>query len=179
MRVVGGVLSGRNFSSVSGHRTHPMSEKMRGAIFNALGDIEGLSVLEVYAGTGALSIEALSRGAASALAIDSDTDAVRTIKENAEKLGLADELHATRAFARAWSRRFENKQYDLVFLDPPYDAYEPKELIMLTKHVKKGGVLVLSLPPETGFRYGHTKQELLLYKNYGDAELYFYRQLAG
>lgn len=177
MRVIGGILSGRTFNSVHGHRTHPMSEKIRGAIFNALGDVEGLTVLDVYGGTGALAIEALSRGAESAIVLDADTAAVRTIKENAEKLGLTEQLHVTKAFARAWSRRFENKKFDLVFLDPPYDAVEPKELLLLTKHVKKGGLLVLSLPPNTGFRYAHTRQELLMYKNYRDAETYFYRQL--
>ncbi len=179
MRIIGGILSGRTFDSVPGHRTHPMSEKIRGAVFNALGDVEGLSVLDVYAGTGALSIEAISRGASTATAIDNSPDAVKTIKASAEKLGIDDQLRATRAFARAWSRRFENVQFDLVFIDPPYDAFEPKELLMLTKHAKKGGIIVLSLPPHTGFRYAHTRQEMVLYKSYGDAELYFYRQLAG
>lgn len=177
MRVIGGILSGRTFESVSGHRTHPMAEKIRGAVFNALGDIEGLTVLDIYAGTGALSIEAISRGAISATAIDASVDAARTIKENAERLGIDNQLQATRAYFRAWSRRYENAQFDLVFADPPYDAVEPKELLMLPRHLKKGGVLVLSLPPRNGFRYAHTRQELILYKQYGDAELFFYRQL--
>lgn len=177
MRIVGGILSGRTFDSVPGHRTHPMSEKIRGAVFNALGDIEGLKVLDVYAGTGALGIEAVSRGAEKVLAIDSSAAAVKTIKHNVEKLGANDQVHATRAFFRAWSRRFPGAKFDLVFADPPYDAVEPKEILLLPKHLKKGGVLVLSLPPKTGFRYAHTRQELILYKNYGDAELYFYRQL--
>jgi 16S rRNA (guanine966-N2)-methyltransferase len=177
MRVVGGILSGRTFDSVPGHRTHPMSEKMRGAIFNVLGDIEGLSILDMYSGTGALSIEAISRGAMTAQAVDSSQEAVKTIKANAEKLDITSQLHATRAFLRGWSRRFQNTQYDLVFADPPYDAIEPKELLMLPKHVKTNGIIVLSLPPKIGFRFAHTRQELVLYKKYGDSELYYYRQL--
>lgn len=177
MRIVGGILSGRTFNAVPGHRTHPMSEKIRGAVFNALGDIEGLTVLDLYGGTGALGIEAVSRGAESAIILDGDVAAARTIKENIALLGLEDQIQGIRAFARAWSRRYQNQQFDLVFLDPPYDAVEPKELLLLTKHAKKGGVIVLSLPPDTGFRYAASRQELLLYKNYGDAELYFYRQL--
>lgn len=177
MRIIGGMLSGRTFDSVHGHRTHPMSEKIRGAVFNALGDIEGLEALDAYAGTGALGIEAVSRGAAGVVAVDSSPDAVKTIKSNVENLGVADQFQVTRAYFRAWSRRYQNKQFDLVLADPPYDAVDPKDLLMLPRHVKKGGVLVLSLPPLTGFRYAHTLQELILFKNYGDAELYFYRQL--
>lgn len=177
MRVISGYLSGRTFESVQGHRTHPMSEKIRGAIFNALGDIDGLEVLDAYAGTGAISIEAISRGAKHAIALDSDKRAVRTIKENIEALGLKDKIEVSRIFAHSWSRRNQSKQFDIVILDPPFDAVEPKELIILSKHCKPGGVIVLSLPPNTGFQYASSRQELLSQKSYGDAELYFYRQL--
>ena len=71
MRVIAGRLGGRLFDSPHTRRTHPMSDKARGALFNMLGDIEGMHVLDPFAGTGALSFEAISRGAASALAIAS------------------------------------------------------------------------------------------------------------
>jgi 16S rRNA (guanine966-N2)-methyltransferase len=177
MRLVGGNLSGRNFEAVPGHRTHPMSEKIRGAIFNALGDIHGLTVLDPYSGTGALSFEALSRGAVSATALDTSKEAARTIRENAELLGLTDKMSMSRIFAKAWSRRNQSKLFDIVLLDPPYDAVEPKELLQLSKHAKKGGLIILSLPTHEGFRYGESRQELLSHKNYGDASVFFYRQL--
>jgi 16S rRNA (guanine966-N2)-methyltransferase len=177
MRVIAGALSGRTFESVQGHRTHPMSEKIRGAIFNAFGDIEGLTVLDAYAGTGAISIEAISRGAAHAVALDSDKRAARTIKENIELLGLQDKMDSSLIYAHSWSRRNQTKQFDIVVLDPPYDAVEPKELLMLAKHCRQGGIIVLSLPPNTGFLYAESKFELLQQKNYGDAELFFYRAL--
>lgn len=177
MRVIGGKLRGHNFNSTPGHRTHPMSEKIRGAIFNALGDIDGLSVLDAYAGTGALSVEAASRGASVVQAIDADQSAARTIKENVEKLDLSDKVSVTRAFVLAWSRRNPNAKFDVVLLDPPYDKVEPKELINLSKHCDAGGILVLSLPPTSGFRFGSSNQELLATKLYGDAELTIYRQL--
>ena len=154
-----------------------MSEKIRGAIFNALGDIKGLSVLDAYAGTGALSIEAISRGALGAQAIDADQAAVRTMHENAEKLGIEDKLAISKAFAIAWSRRNQSKMYDIVILGPPYDAVEPKELLKLTSHCKKGGLIIISLPPNNGFLLASSKQELLVQKNYGDAEISIYRQL--
>lgn len=177
MRIISGQLSGRTFESVSGHRTHPMSEKIRGAIFNALGDIEGLTVLDAYAGTGAIAIEAISRGASSAIALDADKRAARTIKENIEALGIQDKIESSLIYAHSWSRRNQAKQFDIVILDPPYDAVEPKELLMLAKHCKPGGVIVLSLPPNTGFQYASSRKELLQQKNYGDAELFFYRML--
>jgi len=177
MRVIGGILSGRTFNSTPGHRTHPMSEKIRGALFNVLGDINGLTVLDAYAGTGALSIEAISRGATFADAIDLDQSATRTIRENAKLLGLEEKITVVRAAVKGWSRRHQNKIYDIVILDPPYDNFDPKDLLNLRKHAKKGGIIVLSLPPRTGFQFGESNQELLVAKNYGDAELFFYRQL--
>lgn len=177
MRIVAGKLKGRNFESVHGHRTHPMSEKIRGAIFNTLGDLSGLTVLDLYAGTGALGFEAISRGAHSALLIDADVKAYKTINQNITTLGLSGVVRAIKIYAHAWSRRFPNEQFDIVLMDPPYDAVVPKDILNLTKHTRKGGLIVLSLPPGSGFLLAPSRQELLLHKNYGDAELYFYRQL--
>ncbi|MFZ1323745.1 MAG: RsmD family RNA methyltransferase [Candidatus Saccharimonadales bacterium] len=177
MRVISGRLSGRTFESVPGHRTHPMSEKMRGAIFNALGDIAGLTLLDAYAGTGAIAIEAISRGAASAVALDSDKKAARTIQENIAQLGLEEQIRSSLIHAHSWSRRNQAEQFDIVILDPPYDAVQPKELLQLAGHCKPGGVIVLSLPPSNGFQYAPSARQLLNHKNYGDAGLQFYRQL--
>jgi 16S rRNA (guanine966-N2)-methyltransferase len=177
MRIISGSLSGRNFESVPGHRTHPMSEKIRGAIFNALGDINGLTLLDAYSGTGAVSFEAISRGAAYATALDADKNASRTIRENAELLGLQDKIAASRIFAKAWSRRNAEAKFDIVILDPPYNAVEPKELLSLSKHAKSGGTIVLSLPPHNGFKFGESRKKLLSQKFYGDAEIFIYRQL--
>lgn len=156
-----------------------MSEKIRGALFNALGDISGLTVLDAYAGTGALSIDAISRGAASAVAIELDKTASRIIHENIESLGLDKKISVTNAAVKGWSRRHQNQQFDIVLLDPPYNNFDPKDLLNLRKHAKRGGIIVLSLPPNTGFLFGESQQELLAHKNYGDADLFFYRQLQG
>lgn len=178
MRIVAGTLSGRTFESVPGHRTHPMSERIRGALFNALGDIKGLTVLDAYAGTGALGFEAISRGATKAQLLELDKNAARTITENIARLGVEEQVAITKAAATAWSKRHEREKFDIVLLDPPYDAVEPKDLLRLANHAKSGGIIVLSLPPHTGFQYAPTQRELLSHKTYGDAELYFYRQLA-
>lgn len=177
MRIISGYLGGRTFNPTPGHRTHPMSEKIRGALFNALGDVHGLTFLDAYAGTGALSFEAISRGAASATAIDLDQAAARTIAENVQLLGVEEKVTHVRAAVKSWSRRHQNEQFDVVILDPPYDNFDPKDLLNLRKHAKQGGVIVLSLPPKTGFLLSESNQKLLDVKNYGDAELFFYRQL--
>src|SRR5688500_6254990 len=104
MRIITGYLGGRNFNSPRGHRTHPMSDKARGALFNALGDIEGLTVLDAFAGSGALSFEAISRGAVSATAIDIDKAAYEAIQANVESLGLEDKVTVLRKNIGGWSR---------------------------------------------------------------------------
>lgn len=177
MRIIAGKLKGRNFESVHGYRTHPMSEKIRGAIFNSLGDLTGLTVLDLYSGTGALGFESISRGADVVLSIDADAKAYMTIGQNIDKLGLGSEVRVIRAYAHAWSRRHPNEKFDIVLMDPPYDAVEPRDLISLTKHAVKDGLIVISLPANSGFLLASSRQELLLHKVYGDAELFFYRQL--
>src|SRR6185295_14611285 len=89
MRIVGGSLGGRVLRAPAGRATRPTSEKVREAVFNILGDVEGASVLDLFAGSGALGIEALSRGAAHATFVDAGRPALATIRANLDELGLA------------------------------------------------------------------------------------------
>ena len=174
MRVIAGRLSGRNFSSPRTHRTHPMSDKVRGALFNALGELDGLSVLDAYAGSGACSIEAVSRGAAEVLAIDIDPEAVKTIARNIKALGLEDEIRLKRANISGWSRNHATERFDIVLADPPYDDIRPDVLERLRAHVLPDGLFVLSWPGNEPVREfpGLTVAH---HKTYGDAQLVFYR----
>lgn len=176
MRIIAGTLGGRNFESPRGHRTHPMSEKVRGALFNALGDIEGLTVLDAFAGSGALAFEAVSRGAAKALAIESDRVAQRTITENIELLGVQDRVKIIKAAANAWLNT-SSDIFDIVLLDPPYDDLQTGLLDKLAARVKTSGLAVLSLPPQTDFGLPPAGFQPLSSKNYGDACLAFYRRI--
>src|SRR5665811_5390 len=117
MRVIAGSLGGRNFSSPGGHRTHPMSDKIRGAVFGVLGDIKGLTVLDVFSGSGALAIEALSRGATTAVAVEADKTAYEVIVQNIATLQLSERLQVTRAYFKAWSNRNQRSQFDIIFAD--------------------------------------------------------------
>jgi 16S rRNA (guanine966-N2)-methyltransferase len=120
MRVIAGAQGGRRLTAPRGRATRPTSDRVREALFSILGDVSGLSVLDLYAGSGALAIEALSRGAASATLIDSSPAAITAIRGNLADLGL--EAQVRRGDARAFLRMASGSapQYDLVFLDPPY-----------------------------------------------------------
>jgi 16S rRNA (guanine966-N2)-methyltransferase len=176
MRVIAGRLGGRNFVSPRGHRTHPMSDKVRGALFNALGDVDGLSLLDAFAGSGALSYEAVSRGAAHALAIDADQAAQQAIVANITSLGLSGQVKLIKASVGAWLSTAD-EEFDIVLCDPPYDDPQPKLLERLAERTKPSGVAVFSLPPAVKFELAEP-YELLTRKNYGDAQLFFYRRRA-
>ncbi len=175
MRIIAGRLGGRNFVSPHGNKTHPMSDKIRGALFNALGDIEGLSVLDAFAGTGGLCFEAVSRGASSVTAIDNDTAAQRAISDNIKTLGLQRSVKLIKAAAGSWLDTSDGK-FDIVILDPPFDQLQPLLLVDLADRVTVNGVVVLSLPPDARFRLSADYSQLLT-KNYGDAKLVFYRRI--
>ena len=177
MRVIAGRLGGRVFESPRGHRTHPMSEKARGAIFNALGDVEGLTFLDAYAGSGAVAIEAISRGATSALAIDVDIDAVKAISANVEALSLGDSMTVLRKNISGWSRNNQAKQFDIVVADPPYDDIRPNVLERLAVHVAPGGLLVLSWPGSEPVR-AFAGLSQVSHKSFGDIQLVFYRKIS-
>jgi 16S rRNA (guanine966-N2)-methyltransferase len=176
MRIITGALKGRIFREPHGSRTHPMSEKVRGALFNTLGDIEGLTILDAFAGSGALSFEGVSRGAKYVIAIDHDKHAARAIKENIRSLNLADKVKAINANASSWSDNNPDARFSIVILAPPYDNLQVKLLDKLTKHASGGGVLVLDWPgnlAEPAFE----GLEKITNKNYGDAQLVFYRKI--
>lgn len=174
MRVIAGWLGGRIFEAPHGHRTHPMSEKMRGAIFGALGDIKGLTVLDAFSGSGALAIEAISRGAKRALAIEVDPGAHTVIKDNLKTLGIEDRVKAVRAYSGAWSTRHQAEKFDLVLVDPPYDNLPYRDIDRMPRHLAEGGTLVLSWPGSAE-SLKIDGLEVVLTKNYGDSQLIFYK----
>jgi 16S rRNA (guanine966-N2)-methyltransferase len=176
MRIIAGSLKGRAFDSPGGHRTHPMSDKIRGALFNVLGDVQGLTVLDAFAGSGALSFEAVSRGATSALALELDKDAFRTVADNITQLGLKDRINVLRKNVKGWSRNNPQLQFDIVLADPPYDDIRPDLLQNLVQQVKEGGLMVISWPGKEPARKFEGLVQLSANK-YGDAQLVFYRRI--
>ena len=175
MRIIAGKLGGRVFDSPKSHRTHPMSDRMRGGLFNTLGDIEGLTVLDAFTGSGALAFEAISRGAVHATAVDIDKAAITTVVNNAQALGISMQVKAIHAGIISWLETSPHDQFfDLILADPPYDDLQNPTLQKLTTILKHGGVFVLSWPGKAQAP-SLDGLELVKQNNYGDSQLLFYK----
>lgn len=177
MRIIAGELKGQQFQTPHGHKTHPMSDKMRGALFNILGDIEGLTFLDAFAGSGALAFEAASRGAKSVIAVDKDRAAHSVIERNVKDLRLQKAVKVTKANTGGWSIHNMERKFDIVLLDPPYEELQFNLLGRLIKrHVKPNGLAVLSWPAKVE-PPSFDKAKVAEQKTYGDAQLVFYRKI--
>ncbi|MCW2315589.1 16S rRNA (guanine966-N2)-methyltransferase [Rhodoblastus acidophilus] len=126
MRIVGGRFKGRALNGPRGEGIRPTSDRLRESLFNILahsyGDpVPGARVIDLFAGTGALGLEAVSRGAAFALLVDDGAQARALIRENVETLGLGGVTRIFRRDARRLGEAPPGPAYDLAFLDPPYD----------------------------------------------------------
>ncbi len=175
MRIISGLLKGRIFRSPGGKRTHPMSEKARGAIFNTLGDIEGLSFLDPYAGSGAIAFEALSRGAKNVVAIDVDKKAYRSIKASADDLDVdEDEFQVIKMNCKVWSNTNIDRKFDVIVCDPPYDDIRPDVIRLLARHMKSTSIFVLSYPSSEE-SLDITGLVVAKAQKYGDIQLIFYK----
>lgn len=123
MRVVAGEAGGRRLRAPAGRKMRPTSERVREALFNSLGSlgaVDGASVLDLFAGTGALGIEALSRGAASATFVEADLHAVHAIEENLAITGLGDRARVVHADVVRFLTASPPDTVDVAFADPPY-----------------------------------------------------------
>jgi 16S rRNA (guanine966-N2)-methyltransferase len=121
LRIIAGSHKGARIFAPKGRETRPTGDRVREAAFNLIGPVEGMHVLDLYAGSGAMGLEALSRGAESATFVESDRGAAQTIVRNLEKLGFegATVLREDAARKLAADAR-SGRQYDLVLIDPPY-----------------------------------------------------------
>jgi 16S rRNA (guanine966-N2)-methyltransferase len=180
MRIVGGSLGGRVLRAPGGAATRPTSEKVREALFQILGDVEGVRVLDLFAGSGALGIEALSRGAAHVTFVDSAKPALAAIRENLAALGLgADRATVVAGDVPTVARRplvEGSDPWALVFIDPPYasDLAARAVLALPTTSLAEKAVIVIehdrrNPPPEPLGSLLRTDQ-----RRYGDTYISFY-----
>jgi 16S rRNA (guanine966-N2)-methyltransferase len=124
LRIIAGTRKGHTIQAPPGRDTRPTSDRVRENIFNILGPVDDAVVLDLYAGSGAMGLEALSRGAAQAVFVERDPGALRAIEQNLDKLRLRGTVLRQDAVAVLAG---ENRKYDLVFVDPPYDMYPDLE----------------------------------------------------
>ena len=167
MRIISGSRRGHKLEAPPGRSTRPTSDRVRENIFNILGPVDEADVLDLYAGSGAMGLEALSRGAASVVFVERDQAAVRAIERNLDKLRLRGTVLRQDAIAALAA---EKRKYDLVFVDPPYEMYadlEPQLARYLPSVLTEDGVVVvetdkrvepdLPLEQRTSRRYGSAR----------------------
>ncbi len=174
MRIIAGNLGGRQFDSSKRNRTHPMSDKIRGGLFNALGDITSLTVLDAFSGTGAIAFEAASRGAAQVIAIEIDKAAHNYIQANIINLGLEQRVKAIRANVAGWLQHSAQVRFDIIICDPPFDHLQLATIKQLAELLKRHGTFVLCWP---GGQPAPEIMPLSLSKqsSYGDAQLAYFQ----
>ena len=146
MRIITGKAKGVRLKTLEGKATRPTSERVKEAVFSMIQfDLEGRSVLDLFAGSGQMALEALSRGASEATLVDRSAEAVAIIKENAAKTKLADSCTVYRSDYLDFLRRFSGKQYDIVIIDPPYalKMYAPALRALIKSDMLKPTTLII------------------------------------
>ena len=187
MRIIAGVAKGRNLAPVSG-ATRPTSDRAREALFSTLlsefGDFENLKFLDLYAGSAAVGLEALSRGASIVHAVENDDGAVKTIRNNHEIVQSSKPSGSFNLYSMSAHKFLTNckESYDIIFVDPPYDVSDKVvkdlvELISKKKIIKTGGVLVIERATKrernsSPFEWPSPFKDLRT-KEYGVATLYY------
>ncbi len=143
MRVITGSARGRRLKEPEGMEIRPTADQVKESVFNIIqGDVEGRACLDLFSGTGQMGIEALSRGAASCVFVDSSRAAVKLTKLNLERTGLTGEVYQGDALRFLESR----EKYDLIFVDPPYQAGLYEEVLRRIKAFDKlhtGGIMIV------------------------------------
>ena len=178
LRLIAGQFGGRNISAPKTTRTHPMSERLRGSLFGILGDLTGLVVIDAFAGSGSLGLEALSRGASRVTFIERDRVAQEVISENIASLGVEDRSKLVKTSLAQWDETTaavnQPEKADLILVDPPYHDLQLSTVGRLQKYLKPKGLMVLSYP---GRESAPTVNGVVVVDNrsYGDAALAFYR----
>lgn len=175
MRIVAGARKGHRILAPKGADTRPTSDRVREAAFNLIGPVDGASVLDLYAGSGAMGLEALSRGAEQAVFVESRGEAARTIERNLDQLRLSGAVVVRRdALSVLAAEAAAARAYDLVLVDPPYadwPALEPRLAPYVGAVLAPDGLLVV----ETAARVEpYLPLHLRTSRRYGSARLTLY-----
>ncbi len=176
VRLIAGKFGGRLIDSPNKATTHPMSERIRNAIFNMIGDkIIGAEVLDAFAGTGALGLESLSRGAEQVTFIDKDSIAHKILTKNIIDLQVSNISKAIKAPISTWIEKNQGNFYDIIFADPPFNDPQLSTVAKLLGMLKPNGLMLLSylgsgeVPAVNGFVVVDNRR-------YGNAALAIYRR---
>lgn len=176
IRIIAGVYGGRFLRAPDTAHTHPMGERIRGAMFNSLGDIKGKTILDAFAGTGAIGLEAISRGSTRVTFIEKDRVAQKIINENIQELDVQSQTEVVKTSVSNWLSTAEIPKYDLIFADPPYHDMQLSTVARLAPYLNHKGLMILSHP---GRESAPTVNGVVVVdkRSYGDAALAFYQTL--
>ena len=168
IRIISGKLGGRLIDTPKTDKTHPMGDRERSAIFNRLrGEIADKIILDAFAGSGALGLEALSLGAAEVDFLENNRKAAKTIHDNIVKFRLGDKGKLVRKL---------RDEYDIIFADPPYDKPQYEYIEEILKSLKHGDIFVLS-HPESPAPWEFRGLSLFSDKSYAAAHIKMYQKL--
>lgn len=181
MRIIGGIYRGRRLRAVEGLAVRPTSDRLRETLFNIIAPrIEGSRFLDICAGSGAVAIEALSRGAGTATLIDNSRRACAAIEANLQTLGIKREAAVINRDAVAALKRLaeESKQFDIVFLDPPYasEIYDTlMHKIATTALLSNDAIVVVEHRAKTPPAAGYGELKLFREVKQGESAIAFYK----
>ena len=182
MRVIAGDLKGRKISTVEGVNTRPTTDQIKENMFNMMGQFfTGGCVLDLFAGSGSLGIEALSRGLDHAVFIDINYDAINIIKENISNLKLNDqaEVYRNDAFKALKILAKKGLKFDLIFLDPPYGKFDITELLdKIAKNdlLNDDGLIICEYGAGVNVQYNESTLKLIRREVYSAAEILILRK---
>jgi len=181
MRIIAGEMRGRQLTTVAGMQTRPTSDKVKGAIFNVLGDkVLGARVLDLFAGTGNLAIEALSRGSREAVLVEKSLDAYQIIRKNLEQIGVDHQAKLLLMDAFLYLNRNSHEVFDLIFLDPPYrQELVPKAILALSEHsyLTPTGVIIVETAKDEKFNMDIYPFEIRKTGKYGDTLVWYLQRI--
>lgn len=176
MRLIAGKYGKRLLETPKGYATHPMGERIRSAMFNSLiGKLEGANVLDAFAGSGALGLEALSRGAAHVTFVERDPNALRALQDNINKLECVKNTTIARRGVSSWVED-TTEGFDIIFADPPYNDPQLSTVSKLFRLLDVGGYMILSYPGRGEAPTASNGIVVVDNRGYGNAALAFYRR---
>ncbi len=178
MRIISGEYGGRNIKTPTKDSIHPMGERIRNAIFNKLmAEIKDAVVLDCFAGSGAVGIEALSRGAKRVYFVERDRQAINIIKQNLELLNVDQTKYKIiPTTVLNWLEKTDlDFKFDLIFADPPYNNIQNNSILKAAQTLKKNGYLILS-NPKSSQDLIIPEFQLIDSRVYAEAKINFYKK---
>lgn len=181
LRVIAGKAKGRKLQAPPGMKTRPITDMIKEALFNMLQmHVPNSSFLDLYAGSGSVGIEALSRGAANAVFVDSDSQAIKAIRQNLAHCNLQGEVVRNDVFDFLDRMVRHKRSFDIIYADPPFtqESIFQKTLNALdsAELLNPGGIIVIRVPRNTQLTSQLNQVDLFNNKTYGESALYFYHR---